>query len=203
MSLLPISGALGFNRSRDKSTSDTTSTSRTTGTTALSAMTAQQRAQLDSALSALMGTELNTAEDERYSKDAAIADSQGIVSAIFDNFSKTVLPQIYTGMHKAGSYNSTGSQLLANDAYAQTAAKAAGLVMDNIQKYADIGMQNKQLNAENYRTNLTSLLGLFGVAENATKSETIDQTTTGKSNTRASGTSTSVGGSVTGGFKFS
>lgn len=71
----------------------------------------------------------------QFGKANAIADSQGAIQNIFDEFSKTALPSIYQSEVGSGGYNGTTSQLMANDAFAQTTNKAAALMMDTIMKY--------------------------------------------------------------------
>lgn len=71
----------------------------------------------------------------QYGKANAIADVQGAIRGVFDQYQKTALPEIYQGEMSSGGYNATTGQLLANDAFAQTTNKAAALMLDTIQKY--------------------------------------------------------------------
>lgn len=73
-----------------------------------------------------------------YSKDAAILDAQGAVANLFNQYKNNTLPEIYQAQNLSGGYNGSTSQLLANDAFAATTAKAAALNLDAIQKYRKI-----------------------------------------------------------------
>ena len=85
----------------------------------------------------------NLAESKAlYGKGAAFADAQGAIRSIFDEYSKTTLPQIYQGELGSGGYNSTTSQLMANDAFAATNTKAAATLLDTIIKYRGLEQQD-------------------------------------------------------------
>lgn len=71
----------------------------------------------------------------QYGKQAAIADTQGVVRSIFNDFQNTALPAIYQSEIGSGGYNATTGQLLANDAFASTTNKAAATILDTIMKY--------------------------------------------------------------------
>lgn len=81
--------------------------------------------------------------DPDYSKDQAIADSQGIVDNIFRQYSETALPNILERQTQTGAYSGTGTQLLMNDAFARTTAQASEAVMSAIMGYADIQNQRR------------------------------------------------------------
>lgn len=100
------------------------------------------RLQLDELLKLLGGNAAGITQD--FSKGAAIRDSAGLVQNIFDNYQKTALPTIFNAQTGAGAYNSTGAQLLANDAFAQTTNKAAGAVNQNILNYSAAYQQQMQ-----------------------------------------------------------
>ena len=198
-----VSAALGLGREKTSTNSATTTTSKanTRGTTSLTAMTDEQRGQLDTLLGALMGTTSSSVYGDPnpdYTKAMAISDAQGAVSSVFDTFSKTVLPTIFSNMNKAGAYNSTTSQLMANDAFAAANTKAAGLVLDNIAKYATITQQGQELGNQTRQMDLNALLSAFGIARDSTQTEKLDQTTdtTSTSNTRGNSKSTSMGYSM-------
>lgn len=78
----------------------------------------------------------------QYSKGSAIADSQGAVAEIFNQFKNSALPEIYQAQAGSGGYNSSTGQLLANDAFASANTKAASLVLDTINKYRGIQQQD-------------------------------------------------------------
>ena len=72
---------------------------------------------------------------DQYGKQAAIADTQGFVKDLFDQFSKTALPALFQNEASSGGYNGTTGQLMANDAFAQTISKAQAGIIDTILKY--------------------------------------------------------------------
>lgn len=90
----------------------------------------------------------NLAESNNlYGKQAAMTDVQGAIRSLFDEYSKTSLPQIYQAELGSGGYNSTTGQLLANDAFATTNTKAAALLLDTIQKYRGIEQKDYEVMA--------------------------------------------------------
>lgn len=174
---------LSFGGSKSKSKTQSSSKSTSSGTSILEGMDAEAKAQLDDFLGILMGRVAGpNAEDPRYSKEAAIADSTGMVASIFNQYEKTALPKIFSGMGKAGAYNSTGSQLMANDAFAQANTDAAGVVMDTILNYAKLSRGEQDAETE-------ALLNVFGLQNKAFSKETTNQTTasSGESFSRSSG----------------
>ena len=86
-----------------------------------------------------------TKKDIEYSKDTAIADAQGIVNNVFEQFKDEALVQVYYPQCIANGYNSTTMQLLANNAYAKTTSEGAKVVLDNIQRYAGIRVSDLQV----------------------------------------------------------
>lgn len=110
-----------------------------TGQVNLETMSPVGRMQLDELLKLLGGNAGNV--QQGFSKGAAQQDAMGMVQQIFDNYQKTALPAIYNAQTGAGAYNSTGGQLLANDAYAQTVNKAATMVNQNVVNYAQAYQQ--------------------------------------------------------------
>jgi hypothetical protein len=123
------------------------------------------RMQMDELLKMLGGNAGNI--QQGFSKGAAQQDAMGMVQQIFDNYQKTALPQIYGAQTGAGAYNSTGGQLLANDAYAQTVNKAAGTVNQNVLNYAQA-----------YQQQMSPLMQLLSVDKGSQKVGT-DTTGTG------------------------
>jgi hypothetical protein len=110
------------------------------------------RAQLNSILQLLGGGAGGI--QQGFSKQAAQQDSMGLVQQIFDQYQKTALPQIYNAQTGAGAYNSTGGQLLANDAYAQTVNKAAQTVNQNVLNYSQA-----------YKSYMDPLLAALGISK--------------------------------------
>ena len=86
-----------------------------------------------------------TNKDIEYSKDTAIADAQGTVNTVFEQFKDEALVQVYQPECIANGYNSTTMQLLANNAYAKTVSEGAKVVLDNIQRYAGIRVSDLQV----------------------------------------------------------
>lgn len=173
--------SIGGSKSKSKTQSSSSSTSK--GTSILEGMDAAAKAQLDDFLGTLMGRVAGpNAEDPRYSKEAAITDSKGMVAAIFDEFSKTSLPKIFSQQGKAGAYNNAGSQLMADNAFAEANTQAAGVVMDTILNYAKLSQSKQDAEQE-------ALLNVFGLQNKAYNKETTKQSTstTGESFTTGSG----------------
>ena len=108
--------------------------------------------ELQAALVALMQD--STTNRAQFSKDAASKDSEASVAALFRDFKNTALPKIYGAQTGSGGYNSTGAQLLANDAYGSAVAKAAELKLKTISEYE----RNKNMQLEQ----LAKLLGTQG-----------------------------------------
>ena len=86
-----------------------------------------------------------TKKDIEYSKDTAIADAQGTVNNVFEQFKDETLVQVYYPQCIANGYNSTTMQLLADNAYAKTVSEGAKVVLDNIQRYAGIRVGDLQV----------------------------------------------------------
>ena len=86
-----------------------------------------------------------TKKDIEYSKDTAIADAQGTVNNVFEQFKDEALVQVYHPQCIANGYNSTTMQLLANNAYAKTVSEGAKVVLDNTQRYAGIRVGDLQV----------------------------------------------------------
>lgn len=171
----------------EKSKTRSSSTSTTTGTNVTIGMDAASKKRLDDFMGLLMGrVSGGTGEDPRYSKEAAISDSQGMVASIFDRYRKDALPDIFSSQGRAGAYNNTSAQLMANDAFAQANTAAAGVVMDTIVKYAQLGQQEEGQDFE-------TLLNIFGLQNKAYSKEIIDQTTTENGTSRTSGQSAKAG----------
>lgn len=74
--------------------------------------------------------------DTSYSRENAIADTQGFIDELFRSYQAEALPQIYRNPRASGIYNDTSTQLLANDAYATTVSKGMAALSQNILNYA-------------------------------------------------------------------
>lgn len=211
--------SIGGNASRSGSStsseSTTTGTNRVVGTTKsvseLLAGDANSKATLDNIMAELFGASVDSLKkpgtvDPGYTKQDAIADSQGLVDSIFRQFRSTSLPQIYAAQGSAGAYNSTGAQLMANDAYADTVSKAQSAVLGNIKSYADITAQMKAAGTDETNSRVGALLSALGLQQDATKKQTgtenVDQTTNFTSSTKSfsktKGKSAGIGGSFSG-----
>lgn len=87
-------------------------------------------------LGALLGQ--LTSGSGQFSKDAAIADSQGVISQLAQRTLQQQVPQRAAAMRGSGLYNSTTNQLLADNQNAELTAQMAALVQQNIKDYATI-----------------------------------------------------------------
>lgn len=126
-------------------------------------------------------------EDERYGKSAAIADTKGIVNQIFQDYRETTLPDILSQQSAAGAYSSTGTQLLANDAFARTTNQASATVLQAISEYAGIQDQRRQT-ASNALSNV--LQGILASREDTSYSTLFDTS----SQSKAKGTTKKISG---------
>lgn len=73
-----------------------------------------------------------------YSKNAAIADMEGVASNMARRALETHLPSITAAPRLAGAYNSTTESLMKNDLAARTTGEIAGAISENINRYAGI-----------------------------------------------------------------
>ena len=175
-----------------KSTAEATGTS----TAVQTSMDEASKRILDSLtqqLSGIVGTKADT-----YSKASAISDAQGIVEGMFKQYREQDLPNIVATMGASGAYNSTGAQTLANSAFADTIAKAATAVTQNIANYAGIERENEQMF-------MTGLLQSLGLQQEATKSTTQQEsgTSSSTSNIKETANSTSTNNSKSKSKSFS
>lgn len=118
--------------------------------------------------------------DKAYSKQAAIQDSKGLVADIFKQYRETDLPNILQAQSNAGAYSNTGSQLLANDAFARTTSAASSAVLQAIQSYAGIQAERRNVSSQALSTVLS---GLLAAREDTTASSMFN--TSSKSKTKA------------------
>lgn len=135
-------------------------------------------------------------QNSQYTKDQAIADSQGLVGQIFNQYSKTALPTIFSTQNSSGGYNSTSGQLLANDAFGKATADAASAVQQNIKDYAAISNSNTQTAQNQQSLDLTSLLAALGVAKGATQTSNTDVNTTTNTQTQQTSDNKGILGSL-------
>lgn len=178
--------------SQGKSSTNTNSNSTTTSdsTTKQGSLLGGQTIQdLLGTLATNLGYAMN---DQTYSKDAAIADSQNAMNAAVDQAIKSGIGGVNQGILNTGAYNQSTRSLLANDLTASAAAAGAQAQQNTIAQYAGINNQNQQ-------TALSALfqtLGLdqSGLSNTKASSETNTKTS---SNTKSSNFSMSQ----TGGWK--
>ena len=97
--------------------------------------------KLDSALDHA----LNHFVTSQFEKSNAIADARAARDNAFHTYADEYLPTLYGKMCHMGIYNSSASQLLANDAYARTVVKASELELTNIKDYAGIHLREGDL----------------------------------------------------------
>lgn len=115
-----------------------------TPSTSLSSSVGENSSSGSRSISARGGDVRNASYDEllklltedSFSRENAIKDTDGAIAELFKNYSVTDLPKIFSSQISSGGYNSTGHQLLANDAFANTAAKGAALRSKTIMDYA-------------------------------------------------------------------
>jgi len=82
---------------------------------------------------------------DRYDKSAAHKDSMDEVNHIFKDYEKEFLPKIMNRQCEHGVYNDTATQLLLNNAYAETVNKAATLVLNTYEKYEKLVLEGASL----------------------------------------------------------
>lgn len=116
----------------------------------LETMSPTGRAQMDELLRLLGGSAAT--DKQNFSKSAAQQDAMGLVNNIFEQYRNTALPTIFNAQTGAGAYNSTGAQLIANDAYASTVNKAATTVNQNVLNYSQA-----------YQQQMSPLMQLLGI----------------------------------------
>lgn len=192
-----LSGSKSSSNSSSTSVGSSTTTSSQQVVEKILAGDAGSKDALDQLMGALLGSSLETLGKspdsqvpEGYTKADAINDSKGLVDSIFSNFKSTALPQIYKQQTASGGYNSTGAQLLANDAYGKAVAAGQEATLGNIKSYADITAQYKSSALQQQSTALQALLGVLGLQQSAIKTSTQDADSTSTTNSTSSTTST-------------
>lgn len=93
--------------------------------------------QLDIVNSLLSSMQANQGGD-RFSKEAAIRDTQGVVESIIRRNLENTLPQIRSAQTSAGLMNDTTSSLMENDLQARINRESQATILDTIQKYAQL-----------------------------------------------------------------
>lgn len=186
--------SLGLGASKSKSSSTTFQDILQTSVENSSANTTSKTSDVNTAFDAFskqsLDTLLQTLTDTQagkgagFTKDAAVADTQGLVQGLFNKYSKEVVPQIVAQGGQGGVYNSTGVQALANDAFASTVAKGAELQLSAIKDYAGIQQQAQNSGFE-------AILAALGLEAKAYS--TSDSTGTSETDTLATGTKTTKG----------
>lgn len=73
-----------------------------------------------------------------YSKSAAMADTQGIISSFMRQLTEQQLPALVSAEAGGGAYGSTATAALKNDAVARTAEASARAQLEGIAQYANI-----------------------------------------------------------------
>lgn len=123
--------------------SGTTNTSgSTTGTT--QSLSDSDTAALQALIQALGG------QNSQYSRQNAIADSQGFADSALKSLKETGLPQILANQTTAGAYNSTSAKQLSDDLTARTATDISANTANTVANYAQINNQNDAVLASLY-----------------------------------------------------
>ncbi len=91
-------------------------------------------------LRSLIGGQANSLEGKtnKFSKEAALADSEGLVQGIARQLSEQILPGIVNQESAGGQYASTSKGFLANDAIARASEAATALQLQTVKDYATI-----------------------------------------------------------------
>lgn len=145
-----MSGSFGYNESQNQSTSS----GRTGGYQESGGLTFSQgqgsssgsTSSFSSSTPGFM-TELGTILDRNlkgegpYSKESAIADSQGVLRTNAQDALQEALPAIYRPARTSGAYNSTTQDLLENDLASRIVAQGQATQLDAISKYGALGNQ--------------------------------------------------------------
>lgn len=173
---------MGFSLNIGKSKSKSSTSAASTSTTTAKKFDAGSKTVLDDLMTFLQGG--LPAAGGQFSRENAITDSNALVKSLFDQFQTTALPQIAMGMQGAGVYNATAGQQLANDAFGKTTAAASQAVMQNIQSYAKLAQEDKNLT-------LNGLLNVLGLQKEAYGTQTTNEV--GTSTTKNSGTAAGFG----------
>lgn len=176
----------GGARTTSSSTTDSSASGRESSQASTRRLTEQQYNELSRTMRTL---QRDVDEfDQAYSKEAAIRDSKGLVADIFRQYRETDLPQILQSQSQAGVYSNTGTQMLANDAFARTTSAASSAVLQAIQNYAGIQTERRNVSQQALSTVLS---GLLAAREDSATSSLFS--TTSRSKTKSSSTQLSAG----------
>jgi hypothetical protein len=121
---------------------------------------------IESSLASLFGAYQQYQQNQQFSQGNATSGAQGTVDALFREFKNDALPKIHAASNTRGAYNSTTEQLLANDAYASTVAKAAQAMMSNRVNFGQLQSQYKGINGSAVGNDLSNLLGAIRAFKN-------------------------------------
>lgn len=135
------SASLGFGGSSSSSRSRTSGSEK--GSETIRRLSDESIA-LTERLAAVFGAEA-AGPDQGLSRQAALDDVQSIIGNLFQQYSETALPQIYSAVSGGGGYNSTTGQLLANDAFARTTSQAGEVAIGAITQYEQLAQQRRQI----------------------------------------------------------
>lgn len=187
-----MTGTLGFENGKSTTVSKGTSTTNTSasqtgssttnasGTTDSTSMDAASKALLDR-FTAAMSDKIGTG-GQGFTKADAVNDVAKTIEGIFRQYKEVDLPQIAAVAGQSGAYGSTNTAMLANDAFAESIAKASALTLSTIKDYAGISTAN-----EAAFTN--SLLSAFQLQAEAVKKQTESATSASTSKTDSTSTS--------------
>lgn len=89
-------------------------------------------------------------QNAQYSRQNAIADSQGFADSALKSLKETGLPQILANQTTAGAYNSTSAKQLSDDLTARTATDISTNTANVVSNYAQINNQNDAVLASLY-----------------------------------------------------
>jgi hypothetical protein len=149
-----------FNFGADYTRSSSDTSSRGSGTERSTTSTRRLGDQQYRELSATM-RRLQADLDEyspEYSKEAAVKDTKGLVESIFTQYRESDLPNILQQQGQSGAYSSTGTQLLANDAFARANTQASSAVLQAIGTYAGIQNERRSVSSSALSNVLSGLL---------------------------------------------
>jgi hypothetical protein len=177
--------SLGFGSSKQKSSSTTTSEEE------YSELIQRLNAGDQEAVRELLARfSTQQTEGDQFGRTQALADVQGQVEGLYQQYSQQKLPEILSAQTAAGAYESTTGQRLANQAFAETTAEAAKLQLGAVAAYADIQSQIRQTAQQGIGISLDTLLK----AQEETSGDVLAKsTTTGTSKGKTMGFGMSVG----------
>lgn len=169
-----LGGILGQAPSNQSSNSNSTTTTKT------SQLNQDQIDMITSFIGERLGNLNATGEgsdEQKYSKESAITDSQALVQKLIDDLVGNKLPTLANQEAATGGYNTTSKDLLKNDLVASTVGAGAEAQAQLISSYAQI-LQAAQA------SDISAILNSLGILKGAN----VEQTSTTKSNqTVASG----------------